>query len=344
MFRVFLFFLLNFSFTFLSNSEPDCHIVSSLPDCKSKNTIRIMQYNVEWLFLDYYAPMDCPGNGCTWVNESQAASHLDFVAKVIDELSPDIVNLCEVEGCDELHALNNQLSNNYYQTYLLNGTDTSTGQNVGLLTKLSPLINLQRSNEKAEYPVEDSNCGYTGEPGNSSVSKHYFTEFQFGDLEIAIIAAHLLAQPTDPERCAKREAQAYVLQEIIYNYFLQEKEIIVIGDMNDFDNEIPDVNSNKPTSMVLDILKGNKGKYANAYQLFSVAENIPQEKRFSEWWDSDDNCATHQATDFSLIDHMLVSSNLKSKIHKVFIYQNYSEYCGKMNSDHYPLIIDLSLN
>ena len=120
MFRVFLFFLLNFSLTFLTNSEPDCHIVSSLPDCKSKNTIRIMQYNVEWLFLDYYAPMDCPGNGCTWVNESQAASHLDYVAKVIDEISPDIVNLCEVEGCDELHALNNQLSNNSYQTYLLN--------------------------------------------------------------------------------------------------------------------------------------------------------------------------------------------------------------------------------
>ena len=341
MFCVFLFFLFILS---LTNSEPDCPLVSTIPVTKNKNTIRIMQYNVEWLFLDYYAPMDCPGNGCTWINESQAASHLDYVAKVIDEVSPDIVNLCEVQGCDELHALNNHLSKNSYQTYLLNGTDTSTGQNVGLLTKFSPQINLQRSNGKAEYPVIGSTCGYSGASGNTSVSKHYFTEFKFGDLEIAMIAAHLLAQPTDPQRCAKREAQAYVLQDIIYNYVLEEKEIIVIGDMNDYDNEIPDVNTNKPISMVLDILKGNKGKYANTYQLFSVAEFIPQEKRFSEWWDSDNNCATNQKQDFSLIDHMLVSSNLKSKIQKVFIYQNYSEYCGKMNSDHYPLIIDLTIN
>lgn len=342
MFCVFLFFL--FQFCILTNCEPDCPLVSNESISKNKNTIRIMQYNVEWLFLDYYAPMDCPGNGCTWVNESQAASHLDNVAKVIDELSPDIVNLCEVEGCDELHALNNQLSKNSYQTYLLNGKDTSTGQNVGLLTKLSPSQSLNRSNGKAQYPVNGSTCGYTGVPGNSSVSKHYFTEFQFGDLEIAMIGAHLLAQPTDPERCAKREAQAYVLQEIIYNYLSEEKEIIVIGDMNDYDNEIPDVNSNKPKSMVLDILKGNKGPYLGSYELHSVAEFIPQEKRFSEWWDSDGNCATNQEQDFSLIDHMLVTPTLKSKIHKAFIYQNYSEYCGKMNSDHYPLIIDLAIN
>lgn len=338
MFVVFLFFLFS-----LTKSEPDCPFISSSSNYTNlnKNSIRIMQYNVEWLFLDYYKPMDCPGNGCTWVNESQANSHLEYVAKVIDEISPDIVNLCEVEGCDELHSLNKKLNQNQYQSYLLNGTDTSTGQNVGLLTKITPILNLQRSKSKFEYPVQDSECGYNGEPGNSSVSKHYFTEFKFGNLEIVLIGVHLLAQPTDPERCSKREAQALVIQEIISNSIQEKKEIIVIGDMNDFDNKIPDVNNNMPNSMVLDILKGIKGQYANTYQLFSVGEMIPQEKRFSDWWDSDNNCSTSQDKDFSMIDHLLVTSNLKSKIKNAFVYQNYPEYCGKMNSDHYPLIIDI---
>ena len=33
----------------------------------NKNSFRLMQYNVEWLFLDYYSAADCPGNGCTWI-------------------------------------------------------------------------------------------------------------------------------------------------------------------------------------------------------------------------------------------------------------------------------------
>ena len=340
MFVVFFLFLFTLS---LTKSEPDCPFISSSSNYTNlnKNSIRIMQYNVEWLFLDYYKPMDCPGNGCTWVNESQANSHLEYVARVIDEISPDIINLCEVEGCDELQAVNKQLKNNIYQTYLLNGTDTSTGQNVGLLTKYSPILNLQRSNSKFQYPVPNSKCGYTGNPGNSSVSKHYFTEFKLGNFDLVLIGVHLLAQPIDPERCAKREAQALVIQEIVYNFIQKKKEVIVIGDMNDFDNKIPDVNSNKPNSMVLDILKGMKGQYANSYQLFSVGEIIPQEKRFSDWWDSDNNCSTSQENDYSMIDHLLVTPNLKSKIKKAFVYQNYSEYCGKMNSDHYPLIIDI---
>ena len=36
------------------------------------DALRLMQYNVEWLFIDYYKSADCPGNGCTWHNESVA--------------------------------------------------------------------------------------------------------------------------------------------------------------------------------------------------------------------------------------------------------------------------------
>ena len=56
-------------------------------------------------------------------------------------------------------------------------------------------------------------------------------------------------------------------------------EIMVLGDMNDFDSEVVDRNGNMPISMVLDILKGGLGEYGGKYQLFNVAEKMSQEDR-----------------------------------------------------------------
>jgi hypothetical protein len=52
--------------------------------------------------------MNCPGNGCTWKNTSEALIHLDFVVDRIQDLNPDIINFCEVEGCDELNILKDE--------------------------------------------------------------------------------------------------------------------------------------------------------------------------------------------------------------------------------------------
>jgi exonuclease III len=308
----------------------------------NKNKIRIVQYNVEWLFIDYYSAMDCPGEGCSWKNETDAYTHMDYVAEVINDLEPDIINLCEVEGCDELNILNEKLYNNY-STYLKKGTDTSTGQNVGLLTRIEPVINLYRNEDRYEYPISGSECGYTGSSGTSGVSKHYITEFKLGNMDVAFISAHLVAIPTDPARCAQREAQAAVLQSIISNYIANNYEIIMIGDFNDYDAEVLDLNNNKPTSKVLDILKGNIPLYASGYTLYSVAETILQCDRYSDWWDSDNNCNTTSAKDYSMIDHILVTDSIRQHIVDSFIYHAYKEYCGKYNSDHYPLVIDISL-
>jgi exonuclease III len=113
--------------------------------------------------------------------------------------------------------------------------------------------------------------------------------------------------------------------------------------LNDYDAEVLDLNGNKPLSQVLDILKGYSGIYAGQYELFSVAENIVKTERFSDWWDSDNNCNTSSQKDYSIIDHILVTEPIKKYIKNVFLYHGYDEYCGTYNSDHYPLIIDLLL-
>jgi exonuclease III len=110
--------------------------------------------------------------------------------------------------------------------------------------------------------------------------------------------------------------------------------------MNDFDAEVLDINSDNPISLVLDILKGLYGEKKGMYNLTNVASRINQNERFSDWWDSDNNCDTSSQKDYSMIDHILATSGISSKIVNAFIYHEYREYCGKWNSDHYPVVID----
>ena len=320
--------------------DTECPIVSSFGDRrKDKNSLRLVQYNVEWLFIDYYSSMDCPGDGCSWHSVSDAQTHLSYVANVINNLQPDIISLCEVEGCDELNILKEQLDNTY-NPYLKKGTDTGTGQNVGMLTRIDPLVNLYRSEEKIAYPISGTKCGTTSASGTTGVSKHYITEFNLGGMNVAMIGAHLLAIPTDPSRCVQREGQAQVLQNIVSSYIQKGYEVILLGDMNDYDAEVLDLNSDKPTSRVLDIMKGLDGQKKGTYTLTNVAYRIGQNERYSDWWDSDNNCNTTSQKDLSMIDHVLVTSKIDKQIMNIYIYHGYKEYCGKWDSDHYPVVID----
>jgi exonuclease III len=330
-------------FAFLCSTiqaDTECPKVSSIEDRrKDKTKLRLMQYNVEWLFIDHSSYTDCPGNSCTWKNVSEAQTHLNTVSKVLVDLNPDIINFCEVEGCDELNMLRDTLDGSY-RAYLRQGTDTGTGQNVGMMTRVDPSVDLYRTENKYSYPIAGSKCGYTG-TGSTGVSKHYITEFNINNMKIAMVSAHLIAIPTDPQRCAQREGQATVLQSVIANYVSQGYEVIMLGDFNDYDNQVLDINNHVPLSQAVAILKGQTGANAGKYSLSAVSAAIPQTERYSDWYDSDNNCQTSSISDYSMIDHILVTPGLQGKIVNTFIYHGYQEYCGKYDSDHYPMVVDM---
>jgi exonuclease III len=349
MFYVLLFLgLLTSAYSLTTNTnDTQCStVVVSEPS--TKKTVRFMQYNVEWFFLKTYN--GCPGSSCSWHNLTEATNHMNSLAKVVGDLNPDVLNLCEVEGCYELSQLNGLL-HNQYQPYLLFGTDSSTGQNVGLLSKITPATDLQRTSGTHTYPVAGSNCGYTGSPGSSGVSKNYYTSYEFGNTTVHVIGTHLLAYPTDASRCASREAQASVLQDLIVDllggidpktnkvYDNPNVGLVIMGDMNDYDGQVQDLNNDKPISMVLDILKGTSGTYANKYELESVANYVNQDERYTDWWDKNNDCSS-SPSEMTMIDHFLVTPNLASKISKVTFPHPYSENCGTYNSDHYPIVVD----
>ena len=325
---------------FLSRADTQCPVVPSIPGDRREDPkrLRIMQFNTEWLFIDYYAASDCPGNGCTWKNQTEAETHLAEIQKIITKLNPDILNICEIEGCDELNQLVRGLSADY-KPYLIKGKDTSTGQNVGMLTKVDPVIDLYRSEERVTYPIPGSHCGYTGSPLDTGVSKHYITEFSINEIKVALIGAHLIAFPTDSLRCSEREAQATILQNVVINYVQKGYEIVVMGDFNDFDSYPLDANDNKPISKVLDILRGKTT--TELYLLENSAINVPKKERYTDWWDKNSDCKSTMS-EFSMIDHVLISQGLVDKISLVSIYHGYQEFCGKYDSDHFPVIVDFS--
>jgi len=89
-------------------------------------------------------------------------------------------------------------------------------------------------------------------------------------------------------------------------------------------------------------LKGLFGEKKGTYTLTNAASKMAQSERYSDWYDSDSNCATSSQKDYSMIDHVLMSSKIFSKVSKVSIYHGYKEYCDKLDSDHYPVVIDLT--
>lgn len=345
----FLFFAIGINLTNFTNnlcvysSITECPNSPLIPDDRriDKKTLRLVQYNVEWMFYNEYS--GCPGNSCVWTNQTEVLVHMDYVAKIINDLKPDVVNFCEIESCDEIQMLINR-TNNAFNPYLIKGTDSATGQNVGLMTLIDPETNLYRTETKFQYPISGSACGYNGSSGTTGVSKHFITKFKFTNdnkiINIGMISTHLLAYPTDPERCSKREAQAMILQEEIYNLINQGYSIVMIGDFNDWDNLIMDANNNLPISKVLDILKGNIGKYSSKYKLKSIGDKIPKEQRYSEYWDENADCVV-QNTEFSMIDHILLTQDLHNLVSNAFVYHTPHSCDGNSyNSDHDPVVID----
>lgn len=318
--------------------DTECKYAPSSPEDRreDKTKLRLLQFNAEWLFIDEYN--GCPGSSCTWENSTVAAEHLDAISSVVAELNPDIVNFCEIEGCDELNDVMANLEGYGYQPYLIFGDDSSTGQDVGILTKIDPTSDLYHTEDRYSYPVEGNTCGATNS-GTKGLSKHYATTFSFNGMKIAMIGMHLLAHPDDTSRCNEREAQAMVARGIIEDYWSQGYEIIAIGDLNDYDGDVMDSMSDVPISRTLSILKTGLNGDGNP-ALNTCGALVPQEELYTEWYDENHDCQ-EQTNEHSTIDHILLSPNLYGKVSSVEVaHSAYGQGCDSLYSDHWPVIVD----
>jgi len=317
--------------------------------------MRLATFNAEWLFN---------GNNdqSPWTSPEAAEKHLVEVAGAVATVNADMMGFQEVQNCDMLIRLITHLENQGvqgYKPYLIQGTDTATGQNVGLITRIDPVTALTRSENRVAYPIAGNTCGSTSASGTSAVSKHFIAKFLIKNKAYTMFNHHFLAYPTDAARCVQREAQASVMRGLINSALAANDEVVVFGDYNDYSDKVPDVANDKPTSRVMRILrdgllstsKGVLDKWeslnltnADNLTLASLSLNnadtdptlvevstlVAQNLRYTSAYD---------VTKLSQIDHLLVSKGIATNMVAAGVSHIYPR---ETVSDHWPFWVDVN--
>ena len=304
--------------------------------------ITIVFYNVENLFdtIDTPDVIDedfTPTGKLNW-NASRYQKKLKDLVKVLSSASgssyPAAIGLCEIENRAVVEDLMKTAEFNK-MNYRVVHEESADDRGIDVAFAYNPKVMSELYHEKMRVRFDFDSKAKTRDilyvktlAGKDSL--HFFVnhwpsrrEGQEESEKRRLVPAQMLRAKSDSLRKVNPKAK-----------------IIIMGDFNDFDGKVIDANNNIPISQVLDILKGYAGTYANRYELFSVAETIPKNERFSDWWDQNGNCVS-TPNEFSTIDHMLVSKALQQGIVNSFFYHGYDEFCETYESDHYPLVIDI---
>lgn len=294
--------------------------------------LTIVTLNVCWLFdgegeEDFYTAPQC---------SEDAEAHLIDVADYLSTIDADFIAIEEIESADMLHRLNEKLGGEYHEIFV-QGTDDYTGQDVAGLSRL-PILDVGRSDATQRYPIPDSR--FRAPMGTEDVAEHFWATTEVGDETITSIALHLLAYPDDLERVVRREAQALIIQNMV-KYFLDSgHEIVILGDVNDFDSEVCDAAGNQPRSRV-DALFKDIDPNTEGDELLIAAGLIPQQDRYTYWCDKNRNGIDNGSEEHSMIDHVYVSLRLAEYIVDARI--DHSDYEARTVSDHWPVVVQFSL-
>lgn len=212
-----------------------------------------------------------------------------------------------------------------YKWYLIPGTDTATGQNSALVTRVDPAAPLERTSNRVNTPVPGSSCGSTA-AGSTTVSKHARTTFVLSRLKFDLVFAHFKSGGMTSD-CLQREGQAKVLVDNFINN-AAGRSVIVMGDLNDWDPSFTDAVGNQGTSQTLAILKSGAGGLNN------VGSTLP--------------VANRTTSSVGLIDHILLSNDLAQPSTFLGASVDGSGYptsssarLAAFYSDHLPVIVKL---
>ncbi len=262
-----------------------------------------------------------------WKGDPAAARvHREAVGRVIRMLDADVVVLPETENLRALDLLiEESLADLGYTPTLIDGRDTFTGQDVGLLSRI-PVEAAGRTDERVPVGVTDQMYG---------VSKNLWARLTLDGAPVTLVGVHFLARPDDLERRDRREAQAEAIRRLVAREGAEGREVIVLGDFNDFDEATPDRIGSRPISDVLATIKAAGPRPDD--DLVNVLRDVPQAQRFTSFYDrnGDDQ---FEAGEFSAIDHVLLSPGLYRRVRDVrFVHA----HDPREVSDHFPIVVTL---
>jgi endonuclease/exonuclease/phosphatase family metal-dependent hydrolase len=292
----------------------------------SPRSLRLATLNAEFLF-------DGKGNegqtGFARSGDVQAArAHLKRVGRLLDRLDADVVMLQEVENERVLRRLAQSapLAERGYTAHFVQGTDHFTGQDVGLLARVS-ITATGRTDERAR--VGDSSEDY-------GVSKNLYALLRWQGTPITLIGVHFLARPDDRSRIDKRETQAEVIRRLVAEEQDAGRAPVVLGDFNDFDAATPDVDANQPLTDVLQIVK--RAGPGPADDLRNVMARVPKDQRYTAFYDRDRDDEVDGPSELSALDHLLLGPALLPRLQSVRYVHGHDPVKGP---DHFPVVATL---
>jgi hypothetical protein len=95
-----------------------------------------------------------------------------------------------------------------------------------------------------------------------------------------------------------------------------------------------------PVTNVLHIIK-SLGTVTTSDDLFNVVEFVPKANRYTAFWDQNDNFLIEADREYTSIDHILLSPELRPKVDFVDIPHNYDP---RYMTDHFPVVVQLRFN
>ncbi len=260
----------------------------------------------------------------------EAEAHLSDVASYLASIDPDFVSLAEIEDRSMLDRLNEKLGNGYRPIFV-QGTDEETGQDVAALSRF-PVTETGRSDAQVRYPIPESSL--RGPMGTEAVYKHYWATTEVGGRTIALIGLHLLAYPDELQRVVRREAQASIIRDLARGFLDAGHEVIVLGDVNDFDADVCDAAGNEPRTCVDRLLK-DVDPVRDGDELVNVCDRLEPCERYTYWYDRNRNGVDDGDAEHSQIDHIYASRGLIPYLTEVRIDHSYA---ARTVSDHWPVI------
>ena len=209
------------------------------------------------------------------------------IAGLIDVHKANIVGLVEVENRTVLEKVKSYLASpDDWHIAFDEGRDTYTGQDVAVLTKFRIV-----SGSATNFPHEREVYFVDGQERDVNPSKFLGVELKIDNQPFYVLITHLISRrgSNDP----KRLAQANVVRRQAVKAMMADKNVIVMGDMND-----------TPATPVIKRLRGFDDIWGD---LLQTANAVEADNRYTYIYEGEKN----------LLDHILISPSLRNEFRNV---------------------------
>ena len=264
-----------------------CLMLCSLGPAGADVEIDIFLLNTEFFFDSEEPHGEVIGKSVPAPTAEQYEAKAKTIAELIETHKANIVGLVEVENRDVLEKVKSYLADpDDWHIAFDEGRDTYTGQDVAVLTKFRIV-----PGSVTNFPDEREVYFVDGQERDVNPSKILGVELKVDNQPYYILITHLISRRSSND--PKRLAQATVVRRHAVKAMMAEKNVIVMGDMND-----------TPTTPVINRVRGFDDIWGDFIQTANAVETAD---RYTYIHEGQKN----------LLDHILISPSLRDEFRNI---------------------------